>query len=445
MSLLVPLIYFLIFLYVIQKANFFKIEEISIRQLWIFFSIKIFAGLTLWYIYSNHYTLRNTSDAFRYFDDAMIVRNNLIEKPLDFFKILLGYDNGSEYFKAEYYEKMSTWNKPYYHRTYNDNMTIIRLNMVFSLFSGGNYHVHTVLANVLSFIGLTAFLKGLKVFFKGKVAALACLVFLTPSLLFWGSGVLKESIMIFSFGMFFMSAFKLINRITIRYSFWLMVGFVGLALSKFYVLLALLPFLISYAIVRKFNFKIAYAYISVLTISSMLAFGFKYVHPKYDLPDIMMDKQKDFINTGIEWKANSLVEISRLDGTAWSMIKTIPEAIRNTLFRPYFPEATNAMMITCSVEIFLIIIFCFLCYYYKSSLKHININLFLLLLFYSLSMATLIGWVTPILGAVVRYKIALLPTLLATFLLIVNTERLRASFLGKHLLSKIEFLWNKTK
>jgi hypothetical protein len=45
-------------------------------------------------------------------------------------------------------------------------------------------------------------------------------------------------------------------------------------------------------------------------------------------------------------------------------------------------------------------------------------------MFFTLTLGALIGWVTPVLGAIVRYKIPLLPFLLIIPIYYMDTEKL---------------------
>ena len=150
--ILLPSIYFFIFILTIYKSGIFDNRYLSKRQYTLFFSIKIIAGIILYLIYTRHYAYRDTSDALRFFDDAYVVYRDFSKNPSLYFKMMLGIDcNGPEY--QYYYELMDNWTKQYDYGLFNDNRTIIRANMFMFLFSFGNYHVHTIIINFIAFTG----------------------------------------------------------------------------------------------------------------------------------------------------------------------------------------------------------------------------------------------------------------------------------------------------
>ena len=102
-----------------------------------------------------------------------------------------------------YYEQMNSWLNA--SPVYNDNRTIIRLNAFFRFFSLGHYYVHVVFINFLSFTGLFCLYKSFLNYLPEKKTELLFLTFLMPSMMFWGSGLLKDGLLISGFGIFIYS------------------------------------------------------------------------------------------------------------------------------------------------------------------------------------------------------------------------------------------------
>ncbi len=88
MNILLPLIYFIICVALIQRVKLLRIAELTPAVSSGLFVLKIIAGLALWFIYSYHYTLRNTSDAFKYFDDALVLHKTLATNPTHYWHML---------------------------------------------------------------------------------------------------------------------------------------------------------------------------------------------------------------------------------------------------------------------------------------------------------------------------------------------------------------------
>src|SRR5205085_1236733 len=111
------------------------------------FVLKIIAGCSLGFIYTYYYKDRTTADTFKFFDDSKVMFDQLLEHPKDFFKMFTGIQGDSPTL-VRYYNNMNAWNNK--DVLFNDNKTIIRLNVIFHLFSLGHYYVHVVFINFIS-------------------------------------------------------------------------------------------------------------------------------------------------------------------------------------------------------------------------------------------------------------------------------------------------------
>ncbi|MCC7050445.1 MAG: hypothetical protein IT239_01520, partial [Bacteroidia bacterium] len=389
------------------------------------FLIKLLAGLVLYLIYTRHYVYRNTSDAFRYFDDALVVFNDILKHPKIYFKILFGYHSNTSDC-TYYYDLMSNWTKAYDYGLYNDNRTIIRANMFLMLFSGGNYYVHIILLNFLSFLGLILMLRFFLSYIKVKTFALALIIFLCPSLLFWGSGVLKEGVLLFGLGLLVYSFKKTINK-NYRHFLFLLLAIFLLIYTKFYVLMAIVPALVAMWIIKLTQTKKKF-----LTYLSVYFLGFIFITflapylLNYDFVATLSAKQKDFINVANDWGANSKIETPLLNNQPINLIKYLPNALITALFRPFFFDAKNGMMLISSVEnLFYIFLFSLSIIYNNRKKAH---QIIYFSLFFCITLGALIGWVTPILGAIVRYKTPLLPFLVIIPIYYIDFSKLPLIF-----------------
>lgn len=311
------------------------------------------------------------------------------------------------------------WERPFF----NDNHTIIRINAVFRFFSFGYYTVHSIFFNFMSFIGLFCLYKGLKSFFYESQKLLAMCIFFTPSLLFWTSGVLKESVLFFALGVFIYSIHKLNQafsstqnkqKITI-YCLLLISSVCLLGFIKYYVILILIPVIFAYLLVNYTKRKsIFLTYLSVMILFSFGTVWLKYLSPKLDIIRIFYKKQDDFIRHAIEEKTGSLLNVTPLEENLLSFIKNIPEALFNTFFQPFFISTSNSpFVLLASLENLFLFGFIIVSIIFRKKTKEINFNLLFLLLFFIVGLYLIIGWTTPVMGAIVRYRI---PGLLASVL-----------------------------
>jgi len=413
---------------VLKKWRFFRNSGLSTKGLWIIFSIKLGAGLFLTWVYSSYYTNRLEADIFKYFDDSEVMYNALASKPVDFFKMLFSIGNDTEYFFKTYYVEMNNWDPIYDTNAYNDSHTIIRANALIRIFSMGNFYIHTLAFTSLSMIGLTALFRSFKNLFQNKKGALAIVIFLIPSVLFWSSGALKESILLFGMGVLIYSLNKLTeNRLSIKHYIYFVLSFALLFYIKFYVLLALAPCILGFIIVVKFKIKYPLAvYLSVVLFSSILAFNSDKIPPHFDFVETMVRKQKDFIRLAEVTEPGSRFELTKLEPTFIGIIKVVPEAVLNCFIRPLPQKGNRLIYLPSIVENITILLALFLALFSvikkKVTLTWEAKNMFWFSLVFTLLLFTIIGLTTPVSGALVRYKVPALPFLGIVILFYLNFD-----------------------
>ena len=291
-GIILAILYSALFIFIILKINFFQSELISRKFIVLVFILKIIAGTALWFVYTHLYTDRFSADIFKYFDDGKIMYNTLFSKPLDYFKMLFGFPDSS--LQHYYDDDMRNWTRSFNHNLYNENRTLIRFNAFVDIFSFGNYHVHTVFICFLSLTGLMGIFKTFSSFLTNKKKELFLAVFLLPSILFWGSGVLKEGLILFSFGMSIYYFHKLMNeKISGKRLVLLFLFLFLLAITKIYILLIILPAFIAYAWILKTQNKLPeIKYLIVFVVYFFLGL----VIPKYNFSFMLMDQQRQAIN-----------------------------------------------------------------------------------------------------------------------------------------------------
>jgi hypothetical protein len=109
--------------------------------------------------------------------------------------------------------------------------------------------------------------------------------------------------------------------------------------------------------------------------------------------------------------------MSSIEPTVWGVIKAIPMSVFNVLFRPFFWEVNNVLMLANSLENSLLILLAVYCVCRRDKLSSSTVNVIFFLLASVFTYYAVIGMVTPVLGNLVRYKAPLLPSLLAAIIL----------------------------
>ncbi len=433
MEILLCIAYSSLFVFFIYKLNFFKIEGISAKILSFLFVIKIDSAFAITLIYTYYYKDNFESDIFKYFEDGKIIHSSIHNNIFDFLRLITGIDADSPHLN-QYYNLTNFWFKEHDYGLLNDNRTIIKFNAISLIFSFGYLNVHNVFMAFLSFSGLVGIFKVFYKYFKEKRNLLIISIFLIPSILIWTSGVLKEGLVIFSLGFIIYYFDKLLNKKFIwKYFLGLFFAICLLFISKFYVLLAIIPGLISIVVIKWFKNRFSiFVFTSVHALIIIIFFLFHFLFSQYNLTEIVSTKQRDFINmVNVDSHAGSQIDIPELHPSLISFIKNTPNAILNSFFRPHVFEIKSFMYVVPSIEnLIIILLFVLLLLFYKKvdSKK-------LLWLWFSISFVLILfvlcGLTTPVLGALVRYRVPALPFLFIIFITFIDFNKITE--LSKHI------------
>jgi hypothetical protein len=201
---------------------------------------------------------------------------------------------------------------------------------------------------------------------------------------------------------------------------------------KFYVLFALVPGLV-FIIFNKFYNKKPITTFVIIYLSFIALFFNSQYFSNYNLAEIMSFKQHDFINM-INQSENvgSKINIPVLEPNFISFIKAVPNSVLNTFLRPSIFDIHSVIVIPAVIENLIFIVFFILSFLFfdKQSFNK-NIVIVLFALSFIVTLSILIGLTTPVLGAIVRYKVPYLPFLLLVLLLIINNDKIYHYFFRK--------------
>ena len=401
--------YLSLIIFLIFKCRFLKSLPFSSYIISAVFILKLLAGLTLLWIYSHYYSDRLSSDVLKYFDDGKALYKAFqTGHYLDFFKMLTGI-HSSDPGLMKYYKDTEFWFKKFNYNLYNDNRTVIRFNAFALIFSHGSIVIHTLFMSFLSFIGGIALFKIFEKFFKKKKFELLIAVFLIPSVIFWTSGVLKEGILMFAMGLFLWSIIRLSEKLfNYKTILLFLISFFLLSITKFYVLLALIPGTIIFLWIKKFP-RLAFIKFITIHLFFILIIAINPI-PRYNFVEITAQKQHDFINM-VETlgNVNSYYQIPRLDASVWSILKNTPTALFNSLFRPLPTDLHSIIMLPPFFENILLLLFIILLFFYHNKTSKAFLPFLYFIISFTVILLILVGLTTPVIGALVRYKVPALP------------------------------------
>jgi hypothetical protein len=440
MQLVLTLFYFLLFCLAIRKMEFFRsVPGITRNTLILFFAAKVAAGTFLILIYTYFYTDIESADIYKYFQDGRVMYSALKENPADYLRMMTGIDASSPHLQV-YYDAMSHWYRtPWDPVSYNDSRLVIRFNALAFLISGGSIYVHNVLINFLSFGGILAMYR----FFARysdprKLFWLAPGMFLFPGLLFWGSGILKEGLLLWAFGFWIFHFDRILSKpLALR-------GISILALLFFsFILLQLKPYTIGFWIPCMIGFYISCHVKNALKTNLIYGLilltcvvGVLLLRPYYDLVQIIVSKQNDFISHSRFEEAGSLIHTELLSANWISISKGWLIGLMHTFTRPHLLDVSSPVILMAALEN-LLIWACFIAAVIFPDKKLHEYPVKWSGIWFTVLLFGFVGMISVAYGGIVRYKIPALPFLWVFFVHVINFPNISWSDKGiKFLLKK---------
>lgn len=296
---------------------------------------------------------------------------------------------------------------------------LVKVISLFAIFTGKNYWITTLWFSFISFLSsFYLFNTVIKTFDRSEVAAALAFLFF-PSIIFWSSGIIKESIALSA--LFVMVVFYLK---VMKGEKWTVPGFFIALLClwiiwnlKYYWLAVFLPVAVtSLACYYGFQYvKIPFSYklICWLGLFLLLTFGISLTRPNFyfdRLFEVIAENYRAFAAIS---NKNDLIEYYNLSTSWQSILLNSPWALFSGLFRPFLWEADNVLKIITSLENLFILI---LCFGSLSRFKNLTIApqklLALSVIVYSILLCTFLALSTPNLGSLSRYKVGFLPFLI---------------------------------
>jgi hypothetical protein len=121
-------------------------------------------------------------------------------------------------------------------------------------------------------------------------------------------------------------------------------------------------------------------------------------------------------------KSKSFINLQPLNNSPSQLISTAPVAFLNATFRPYFWDNGGLLKWASIIETIVLIGFFSLSLLKKIERTGSDKQTITTLLWFSILLLLLIGWITPVIGAIVRYRI---PAYLALFLIAATGKKIK--------------------
>ncbi|WP_343630939.1 hypothetical protein [Fluviicola sp.] len=453
----------------------FKTDGLLRSDLLIGWGIKVMFGVLFMIIHTKIYGIGEiTVDWEEYMDDSVTLNGVAYQSFGTYLKFLFGLNSEADV--QQYLMHTNHWSAGDLDLM-NDSRNVLRVNSLIVFISRGNVYIHILIFSFFSFLGVREIFRAFKdrVYFNRRWFWFA--LFLFPTLNFWTSSVLKEPLMILGFAFILnalLGSLSLKSRLwRVVVGFALMLGFKPYVLGC--LLLSIPVYLLGKWVFRR---KVWLAPLTVFAVVVLIFAGFsglrktvthRLTRMQFDFINVgrgglhayadscfyyfRTDQFSDleFSDQGVQAKkeltakkvtfgmsypfhdirlkpgqgpwnvvfigeaCGSYIELTPIGNHFSQLIKNIPEALSNAAFRPTFWDPGGKLKILSFLEtIGLFGLLLFGLWYNRKHRTSEERNLLVFLTVFSLILLVLIGWTTPILGAIVRYR---MPAYLALFLI----------------------------
>lgn len=379
-------------------------------------TVKLIGAVALGLIYQFYY---GGGDTFNYFHDSKIIWNALIDSPYIGMKMLLSRGKEFDYYTYLYTQQM------HFYQDYA-SYTIVRLSAFIGFFTFHTYTISALIFAFLSFSGVWALFRAFTNIYPQLHKELAIAIFFLPSVFFWGSGLMKDTICMGALGWLFYGFYygtikktKIFKSILI-----IIISMLALIIIKVYILLAFFPPALFW-IFNENNARIKNKLLKIIAKPAFFTVGILAAYfgatrltegdVRYDLSKIgeRTKINSEYLYAVSVLENGSAYSIGKFDGSLGSIIAVAPQAVNVALFRPYLWEVRNPVMLLSALEatVFLLLtIYLFVRTGIGNSLRLIALEPLLTFCFiFCIIMAFAVGVNSFNFGTLVRYKIPLMP------------------------------------
>jgi hypothetical protein len=321
----------------------------------------------------------------------------------------------------------------------SENLFIVRVAAIPLIITRGSLIGATMIFSFFSFISIWKIYQIFVHYFPERHRELNISILLMPSVAFWGSGIMKDTLTMIGMGFLLDALFRrfVIHKID-PISFFIQAFIAGWLIfkAKPYILIAMTPGLLvwlNFDTVRQIkSVLIRVVVLPTLVFGSLLGATAFYLRGgdrfgEYSA-DTVLEKasltQQDLVR---DQYGDNKFDIGAFEPTIQGIIPKIPIAINAGLYRPYLWESGSPTMFFSGLENTYLLFWSLVLLIRTKVLgfftKIFSFPLFIFCLSFSLFLAFSIGLTAGNFGAMVRYKIPLLP-FFASMLMVLSYMKL---------------------
>jgi len=396
--------------------------------------MKIVGGLFITLIYNFYYQGGDTSI---YFNESKVLSNIIFENPESIFRVLFYNPLGDDTELKNFFAHLNYMNG-------KDTLIVLKITALLNIFSFNSYLITTFFYSYISFWCIWRLMRLLFRLYPNNKTAIVIAFFYTPSLVVWGSGILKDTICFSCLCLLHYYLYRIFieKKVNVPYVIYVCITGYLLFTIKIYILLAYVPcflFLTTQFYKSYIHNRVLKSIVSPVIIILGIAASYFIISQiggektRYSTSNLFETAklQRTYLHSVSLRTNGSTYDLDIEDGNFVSYILNIPTAINVTLFRPYLWEIKNIIMLFSSLESVLVLFITLRLLYkrnWKNTFRTISLdsNLQFFIVF-SLIFSFFVGITSSNFGSLVRYKIQGLPFYILFILLLYNSSSKKKS------------------
>ncbi len=313
---------------------------------------------------------------------------------------------------------------------------IVRVAGFFDILTFHTYSATALLFAATSFSGIWMIFLVFYKFYPSFIKQIALGVLFVPSVFFWGSGLMKDTLtlgalgwLFYGFSQVFIFKKKLFTNVLL-----LAIGFYVLYTIKIYIVICFMPALAFYFYLQNQS-KIKNQLVKIMLAPFLISLGLASAyfttvlvsanHYRYSIDNVLYTAEQTakwnfFVS---ERDQGSGYTLGDYDFTPTGLARKFIPAVVTSFFRPFLWEVRNPVMLLSALEnTFVLYLFVVLLFQRKSFVLATSNPLFVFCFIFAVLFAFAIGVTTYNFGSLVRYKIPMIPFLITALLLITNKK-----------------------
>lgn len=372
--------------------------------------------------------LYHGGDTVHYWESGTALTNLFFKNPSHYFETLFGENNLEKIFYFDTHTGL-----PIGFIFYDDQtFTVVRITAPLLFVTFKSFLLQSVMVAWLSYFGIWRLYQVFTHYYPELYKRLAITILFVPSLVFWGSGLLKDTITLSATCWIVYSVFMIFvkKRRALKYFLIIIIASFLIIKIKPYIFITLMPgllFWITYDRISRLRSKFLKFIVAPGLIVAVLGGGILLLTrlgdamSKYSIDQILVTASVTQQDLKSEAYGGNSFDIGNFDPTVSGILSKAPLAIEAGLFRPYLWESRNIVMLFSGLENTFILGMTLLILIRFKPVRLFRIIRNNPFIFFSILFSVLfsfsVGLTTANFGALVRFKIPFLPFYLSSLII----------------------------